>query len=142
MAERTLAVFFYGLFMDREALVAEGYHPGPAVKACLSDYVLQIGQRATLLPSPGRSAWGMVMALPASEIAQLYAGPSVSAYRPEAVLVRSGEGKVAPALCYNLMYWKESPPNRDYARKLADVAAEQGLPDLFIADIVRFARKP
>lgn len=142
MAERTLDVFFYGLFMDREALLAEGYHPGPSVMACLRDYRLQIGQRATLVPAEGQSAWGMVMALPASEIARLYSGASVSAYRPEAVLIETAEGKAIPALAYNLMNWEGGTPNRDYARKLAALAMRLSLPRAFIADIETFAQEP
>ncbi|WP_282607724.1 gamma-glutamylcyclotransferase family protein [Pelagibius sp. Alg239-R121] len=142
MSERKLEVFFYGLFMDREALLTEGYHPGPAVLASLSGYALHIGQRATLVPSSGRTAWGMMMALPAGEIERLYSGASVSAYRPEAVLVKSAEGTPVPALCYNLMRLEESAPNRDYARKLAAVAARLALPEVFIAEIERFSQKP
>lgn len=140
MTERHLEVFFYGLFMDREALLAEGYHPGPAATASLGDYGLRIGARATLIPEPGHCVWGKVMALPASEIERLYAGASVSAYRPEAVLVTTTGGQVRPVLCYNLMDAEDSEPNRDYARKLAMVARRLALPEAFVADVERFAQ--
>lgn len=141
MAERSLEVFFYGLFMDREALLEEGYHPGPAVQASLRDYCLQIGQRATLVPAPGRSAWGVVMALPAGEIASLYSGASVSAYRPEAVSVSTAEGREMPALCYNLMSWDGGEPDSGYAAKLAAVAARLALPETYVLEITGFIRK-
>ena len=139
MSERALDVFFYGLFMDRDALLAEGYHPGPAVMASLSEYKLHIGQRATLAPVPGQTVWGMVMALPASEIDRLYSGPSVSAYRPEAVVVRTADGTASPALCYNLMQQEEGTSDRDYAIKLSAVASRLALPEAFVREIGQFS---
>lgn len=139
MTERALEVFFYGLFMDRVALIAEGYHPGPARSAHLSEYALQIGQRATLVPSEGHMVWGMVMALPASEVKRLYAGPSVSAYCAEAVMVSSTEGQTSPALCYNLMKFEAEEPSQDYVLKLAALAEKLDLPPGYVSEIEFFA---
>lgn len=135
MTERALDVFFYGLFMDRAALIAEGYHPGPARSAHLNEYTLQIGRRATLLPAAGRKVWGMVMALPASDVKRLYAGPSVSAYCAEAVTVTTTQGRTSPALCYNLMQFENGEPDRGYVRKLAALARKLDLPQGYVSEI-------
>ncbi len=135
MTERMLDVFFYGLFMDRVALMAEGYHPGEARTGFLSDYELQVGQRATLVPADGQTVWGVVMALPASEVRRLYAGNSVSAYSPEAVMISTSDGGTMPALCYNLMKFETEEPNQEYVRKLAALAEKLDMPEGYVSEI-------
>lgn len=138
MTERALDVFFYGLFMDRVALIAEGYHPGEARIVSLDDYELQVGERATLVPSQGQTVWGVVMALPAHEIKRLYSGNSVSTYCPEAVLVSTAEGEASPALCYNQMVAEPDEliePDEDYVRKLAALAERLDLPQGYVSEI-------
>lgn len=138
MTERALDVFFYGLFMDRVALMAEGYHPGEARTVSLDDYELQVGERATLVPSEGQTVWGVVMALPAHEIKRLYSGNSVSTYCPEAVMVSTAGGEASPALCYNQMIAEPeelTEPNEDYVRKLADLAERLDLPQGYVSEI-------
>ena len=86
MDSRPINVFFYGLFMDAEALRANGFHPVNARQACVPGMSLQIGRRATLVPDPARCAYGFVIGLSHAEVGRLYAEPSVAAYRPEAVI--------------------------------------------------------
>lgn len=130
-----LDVFFYGLFMDRVALIAEGYHPGEARTGFLSNYELQVGQRATLVPADGQTVWGVVMALPASEVRRLYGGSSVAAYSPEAVTISTKDGQTSPALCYNLMKFDADEPNQDYVYKLAALAEKLDLPEGYVSEI-------
>jgi|SRR6266850_5873638 len=54
MESRTINVFFYGLFMDAEALRAKGLHPTNSRQVCVLGMALQIGKRATLEQSPIR----------------------------------------------------------------------------------------
>lgn len=131
--ERTIDVFFYGLFMDREALSAAGFHPGPARMGSVSGFQLHIGARATLAPAAG-TVWGMVMGLPADEIARLYGEESVADYRPEAVLALLPGGETLPALCYNLPSGSQTGSNKDYAAALHALAIRLDLP----ADYVSF----
>lgn len=135
MTERMLDVFFYGLFMDRVALIAEGYHPGEARTGFLSEYELQVGQRATLVPADGQTVWGVVMALPASEVRRFYAGNSVSAYCPEAVMIATNDGQTSTALCYNLMTFDADEPNQEYLQKLAALAEKLELPPGYVSEI-------
>ena len=77
-----LPVFFYGLFMDQEILTENGYHPSEMEVACLKNYQLKIGMRATLIPEDHHKTWGTIMSLSPSELNKLYSAPSVSDYRP------------------------------------------------------------
>ena len=65
------AVFFYGLFMDAALLREKGLHPICVGSAELFDYQIRIGSRATLVPSVGSAAFGVVMELTAEEAESL-----------------------------------------------------------------------
>jgi len=136
MGPRHIEVFFYGLFMDADLLRTKGVHPTNIRPASVSGFALRIGQRATLLRSPNGLAHGMVMELTHAEIDQLYAEPSVQAYRPEAVLCKLNDSSQIPALCFNLV----EPPrpeeaNSEYAAKLRGLAVRLGLPSDYVNGI-------
>ena len=127
-------VFFYGLFMDPEALEAKGFRPANVTRAYVEGYQLRLVQRATLVPVSEGQVHGTVMRLTHDEIDRLYSEPSVSAYRPEPVLARLPDGSTEPALCFNL---PDAPAdhagNPEYAAALRVVAQKIGLPDEYVA---------
>jgi Gamma-glutamyl cyclotransferase, AIG2-like len=136
MESRRIDVFFYGLFMDAEILRAKGLHPTDGRQACVSGMALRIGRRATLVPEPGKSVYGFVFRLTHEEIEQLYAEPSVAAYRPEAVIAQLADQSSIPALCFNLPPSNEAEQaNPEYAEKLRAVASRLGLPADYAANI-------
>lgn len=101
MAERA-TVFFYGLFMDPEALQERGLRPCDPRRAHVDRVALRLGKRATLVPHPEGRVYGVLMTLMHSEIDRLYSEASVAAYRPEPVLAQLEDGTVEVALCFNL----------------------------------------
>lgn len=134
--ERSIDVFFYGLFMDESALRESGFHPGNARRASIDGFSLRLGARATLIPEAGKSVHGMVMSLTHHEVDRLYAEPSVAAYRPEAVTATLAEGGSIAALCFNLpTVPAEGQSNSDYAAKLQAVTRKLGLPGSYVATI-------
>ena len=136
MESRTIDVFFYGLFMDGELLRANGLHPANGRQASVSGMALRIGRRATLVPDPARSVHGFVFGLSHEEVERLYAEPSVSAYRPEAVIAQLADRSCVPALCFNLPPSNETDEaNPEYAEKLRMVASRLGLPADYVAGI-------
>jgi hypothetical protein len=138
--QRAIDVFFYGLFMDRQALVDQGLRPGPARLAVVSEYQLHIGARATLVPSAAQTVWGVVMALPQDEVERLYAEPSVADYRPEAVIATQSDGETVAALCYNLPAGSHSGANKEYAKSLHALAKKITLPDSYTSFLSRLAK--
>ena len=129
----TVTVFFYGLFMDAEALRSKGAHPANVRPAAVPGYTIRIGKRATLVREPGSSAYGVLMDLPPSEIDALYSGPGLDAYRPEAVVALTPGRERIPALCFNLV----APPspaevNQEYADQLRELAHRLGLPPDYV----------
>ncbi|MGH7348180.1 MAG: gamma-glutamylcyclotransferase family protein [Candidatus Rokuibacteriota bacterium] len=136
MSERRVDGFFYGLYMDLEILREAGVAPGNPRRAFVEDFALRIGQRATLLPSPGARAYGMLYALTHAELERLYTAPGLEQYRPEAVLARALGGTPTPALCYNL---REAPRpqdrNPDYAERLRRALTKLDFPPEYIASV-------
>jgi hypothetical protein len=133
---RGIDVFFYGLFMDADALRARGMHPTSIRAARVCDFALRIGNRATLVPAVGAEVHGFVMALSHAEIEALYSDSSVRAYRPEALLAELAGGQKCPALCFNL----ETPPgpeerNVGYAEGLRELARRLKLPKQYVESI-------
>ena len=104
--------------------------------AYVDGYALRIGRRATLIPTSGARAYGMVFALSHDELEKLYTAPGLEQYRPEAVLAHSLEGETLPALCYNL---REAPgpdeANAEYAARLRAVLSRLDFPPEYVASI-------
>ena len=91
MAEQ-VTVFFYGLFIDPDALEAKGLRRLDVRRAPVDGFELRLAERATLVSVKEGRVHGMIMRLTHTEIDQLYSEPSVLEYRPEPVLVELGDG--------------------------------------------------
>jgi hypothetical protein len=135
-ANRRIAVFFYGLFMDDRLLQQKGVDPSTCRIASVEGFSLVIGTRATLVPFSNRTVHGVVCSLTHAEVDALYSETSVSLYRPEAVLAHVADGNVIPALCFNLPV-APSPDERnaEYAARLRALAERIGLPPSYVASI-------
>jgi hypothetical protein len=130
---RRVSVFFYGLFMDAEALRAKGLTPVGVRQARVRGMRLRIGKRAALVASPTDSAYGVVMELTHAEIDRLYGEPGVVVYRPEAVVAELTDGSAVPALCFNLpVAPRADERNPEYAATLRELAGRLGLPAEYI----------
>src|SRR5262245_10099895 len=136
MSERRIDAFFYGLFMDPEILREAGAAPLDPRRAYVDGFALRIGQRATLVPSGGGRAYGMLFAVTHAELDRLYGAPGLEQYRPEALLARPLEGSPTPALCYNL---REAPRpeerNPEYAARLQRALGKLGFPPEYVASV-------
>lgn len=133
---KRIDVFFYGLFMDDDLLREKGIGPTNRRIAFVENYSLAIGDRATLIPDPGKAAYGIVFSLTHDEVDQLYREPSVKAYRPEAVHAHLEDGKVIPALCFNLPEFDSSNDrNLGYAARLRELASHLNLPASYVQTI-------
>lgn len=137
MAERSIETFFYGLFMDVEVLREKQVTPLTSRPAYVAGFALRIGERATLVPSPGARAYGMLIALTHRELAQLYSGAGLKQYHPEAVVVTTLDGESVPALCYNL---PDAPlpheRNPEYAARLQTLLRKLQFPPDYVASVV------
>ena len=132
--ERRVEVFFYGLFMDADALREKEFHPADARQAHVEGMALHLGERAILVPENGGCVHGMLMSLTHAELDRLYAEPSVAAYRPEPVIASLRDGTIVAALCFNLPTVPAGVrSNPEYAARLRIAAKKMGLPEAYIA---------
>lgn len=129
-----MKVFFYGLFMDESILMKNGVESSNSRLGYLQDYALKIGNRASLIPSEGERAYGIVMTVHQAAIEKLYAEESVSDYVPESVKVIT-EAKELIATCYNLPLSLLTGTNRSYATSLYNLATQIGFPDAYLEHI-------
>ena len=123
--------------MDANLLEDMGLHPKVIGPAELPDFQIRIRNRATLIPKPGSTSYGIVMELSDKEAAALYSKPDVSDYRPEtvnAILINDHSNQ--RSLCYNL------PPdvlgsgtNAKYAEKLSALVLELGFSSEYANEI-------
>lgn len=136
MNDRRIDGFFYGLFMDVGTLRNSGVVPVNPRRAYVDGFALRIGNRATLIPSGGARAYGMLIALTHAELERLYGAPGLDQYRAEAVLACCMDGGAAPALCYNLLGEPRAEErNPDYARRLQQVLRELKFPAEYVNSI-------
>lgn len=135
-ASRLIDVFFYGLFMDEALLREKGLNPINKGKAVVDNFALVITQRATLVPSAGKVVHGIVFSLTHAEVDLLYKDPSVSMYRPEAVLARLADGNTVACVCFNLPVAPvDEKRNLAYATKLRALAIQLNLPESYVQRI-------
>ena len=134
-----MRVFFYGLFMDENLLATKGIKPSEVRLGFVDGYVLDIGERATLLRRPDSRAYGVLMDIAASDATKLYAEDSVADYLPEPVVVELLDGTQVDATCYNLPGEKVSGTNIEYAEMLLKLATRLRFPDSYL-DQIRRAR--
>ena len=126
--------FFYGLYMDAAVLEKSGIVGEDRRLARVDDFKLRIGDRATLLESPGDVAYGVLQRLSFDELDTLYA--SLEQYRPQAVLAKTFDQKSVPALCYNLTRAPDpAEKNEQYATALKQALTELGFPAEYIDSI-------
>jgi len=136
MHERRIDGFFYGLFMDVGILRNSSVVPVNPRKAYVDGFALRIGNRATLVPSAGARAYGMLIALTHPELERLYGAPGLDQYRAEAVLACCLDGDPVPALCYNLLVEPRADErNPDYAVRLQQVLRHLNFPAEYVNSI-------
>lgn len=135
MKAENVAVFFYGLFMDKSLLSAKGISPSRATVGYVDGYSLRIGRRATLVPDEGDRAYGVLMTIRAQDVKALYSEESVADYVSETVSVVLSDGTVEAAVCYNLPESKLEGTNSQYASSLLILADKLGLPGDYVQQI-------
>ncbi len=127
-ANRMQDVFFYGLYMDPQALAQKAVDARHPRIARVDGYRLRIGHKATLLREEGGVAHGMVYALTHAEINALYRDAGLDDYAAEALLAQVGETSL-PVLCCNLIVPpEEDETNPAYREKLLAAMTRLGVP--------------
>jgi cation transport regulator ChaC len=135
---RRVWTFFYGSFINLDALAEVDVRPTDVEVARLSGFDIHIGPLANLSASEGHSVYGIVARVTHAELKRLYAQDWVGLYLPEAVLVEMKDGKRVPALCYISPPRKPSAPSSDYVNRIVTPAEEYGFPHWYLDHLRSF----
>jgi hypothetical protein len=142
MNTNEIAVFFYGLFMDKSLLDSKGIYPTDSTIGYVDGFGLHIGNRATLLPEANGRAYGVVMKIASEKVSALYAEKSVADYVAEPVVVNLPGDVQVSAVCYNLPAARLTGTNPEYAAALLTLATGLGLPDSYLGHIRKAVAAP
>lgn len=132
--------FFYGLFMDRECLRQRGLHPGDVELVRVDGYGLRIGERATLVKASSERCFGNLIQLESTELARLYGEDNLVEYQPVVLVSSDANGRQLDCVSYLLPQSRLSGRNQEYARQLATVARNNGLPQPYVEEIKTWMR--
>lgn len=132
-------IFFYGLFMDAGLLRDKGLHPTLIGPASLPGYQIRIGNRATLVPNPQSTSYGMLVDLPDEEADALYSAPDVCDYFADDVnVILLSDHIPRSSLCYNLPLDKlGAKTNSEYAEQLSALVLQLGFSPDYANEIMR-----
>ena len=125
--------------MDTDLLRDNGLHPTLVGPAELPGYQIHIGNRASLIPSPQSTSYGMLIHLPDEEAHTLYSAPDVSDYRPDSVdAILLKDRTVRTSLCYNLPTARlGAGRNAEYAEQLSTLVLKLGFSPAYASQITR-----
>ena len=142
MSARVVWTFYYGSNMDLKVLERFDYRPERVEVATLAGFDITIAPLANLLPSEGRSVYGILATGTHADLERLY-GRYVedelgAVYRPEAVLCRTLEGRWVPALCYIADPMDPAPATDDYLERILRPARDFGFPGWYIEKLEAF----
>jgi gamma-glutamylcyclotransferase len=138
---RRVWTFFYGSFMNSEVLAKADVKATETQMARLDGWDIKIAPRATLVPSAGRSVFGVLAQLAHSDLDKLYTKDwfGFGTYLPEAVLVADSAGRFVPALSYIAWEMEGGMPSAEYIEKVVTVARQFNFPEWYVTHIKSFA---
>lgn len=127
--------FFYGLYMDPDLLRSLGFNPSAPRIAAVESYALDLHGAAKIMPRQGGIVWGTLIKLPKADLAAMYSFETTKQYQPERIQVKTIDGEIVDATCYNLPRNEQASFNSEYLEKLLVITRKLGLPGDYIASL-------
>jgi hypothetical protein len=144
-AHPTVAVFFYGSYMNRAVLAEAGFTARSWEVATLAGFDIDIRPRANLVRAPGRAVWGILASGTHAELDRLYGHARDvlgETYLPEAVLVELTENRgYRAALTYICARMQVRPADREYVDRILAPAREHGFAPDYLERIEKFRHR-
>lgn len=95
---------------------------------------------ATLIPSVGRSAYGILAELSRDDIQRLYSREELATYEPADVTVETRDSRRLWAVCYISRSAKSLKPAPEYVRIILETAERLGFPPEYTERLKRLAK--
>src|SRR5262249_47865962 len=136
---RRVNVFFYGSFINPDVLARVGYYADKSEVARLDGFHIALRPLATLVPSDQHCVYGVLAAATHDQLEKLYGEEWVRDYKPEAVIVRTRDDAIHPALCY--IAWKQTgeAPFEDYLNHIIQPARQLVFPAWYVERLQRLS---
>jgi len=134
-------VFFYGSYIDTNVLGELDLVPDEVEVASLAGFDLRIRPLANLVRSEERTVFGINVRATHAQLKRLYHHAEHvlgDVYLPEAVLTRTRDGVLRPALTYVSPNRSEEPADPAYVARIAGPAREYGFPAWYLERIESF----
>jgi hypothetical protein len=138
MTDTRTSVFFYGSFINLGVLAGSGLVPENIEIARLAGYDICIAPLATLVRSDRHSVYGLLCTAQHEALQHLYGQEWVAAYRPEAVIVETRQGRMTLALCWIAPPFMPAPATDDYIDRITGPARDFGFPAWYIERLESF----
>lgn len=142
MADRKVQVFFYGSFISLSVLEAAGLKKRAFAPAAVNGFELVIQPHANMVEGGDGVVYGILANLTHAELDKLYGTHlgtfTSSAYHPEAVLVSTRGGKIAPAMTYICQDMEPGIAEAAYVDKILKAATSYGFPKWYVERIASF----
>jgi len=138
MTDAKTSVFFYGSFINLGVLAGSGLVPEHIEVARLPGHDIHIAPLATLVRSDRSSVYGILCTAHHDALQHLYGQAWVAAYRPEAVMVETRQGRMTLALCWIAPPFHPAPAADDYIDRIAGPARDFGFPAWYIERLESF----
>lgn len=141
MTERTVRVFFYGSFINRDVLKGLGLTLDHVEVARLPRFDIEIRPLANLVRSDRETVYGILASATHAQLESLYAHARDvlgGTYFPEAVVCCTLSGTITPALCYIATDMEPRPATSDYIDRIVGPARTYGFPEWYVTKLESF----
>jgi hypothetical protein len=141
MTEPKVWTFFYGSYINLAVLREVSYVPQDLEVALLFGFDIRIRPRANLIRSERSLVYGILATGTHRQLGRLYQHAKEvlgEIYLPEAVLARTLDGKLRPALCYICPKMADQPASSDYLDRIVGPAREYAFPSWYLARLESF----
>jgi Gamma-glutamyl cyclotransferase, AIG2-like len=131
-------VFFYGTIMNPAVMKDFGVMATEVSPAQLTGFDLIIRPRPNLVRSERAIVFGSLMMVTHEDLSTIYSGLEKNfgiKYVPEAVLATTRSHLFRPALCYMVPNMRDSAPEPDFVKQLAQCVRTMGHPDWYAAHV-------
>jgi hypothetical protein len=140
---KTVWVFFYGSYINFDVLAEVDIAPARWEVACAPGFELRIEPRANLVRSDRDMVYGINATATHEQLTRLYVdhahGILGQRYLPEAILTRTADETLRPALTYLCADMAPEPVDPAYVDRIAGPAKQFGFPQWYIERIESFA---
>lgn len=130
------AVFFYGMYMDFEHLMAKKVKPKEPQVAFLKGWEIAFCPQATITQSPVNVVYGITCLISPADVKKLYGSPEMKSYISQKVEVENLDGEKIVVDCYIKELKETAAPPDEYFSRLLRIAKGNNFPSTYLNNLM------